>query len=184
MLNDMADGPTGQSRDRKAAIEKTEAWLATIDYPQELEVLNRWCRIMADSPGSTLQERMEAAESLTKDAIQNKMLTGAMLPPAGAVRMAIARHRTFHRGTECLIALRRWQLQNDSPPPDLAAVIKAAGMQQLPLDSYSAQPFRMTTIDGRPVIYSVGPDGKDDQGRIEWDFDAENPQGDILFRLP
>ena len=84
----------------------------------------------------------------------------------------------------CLVALRRWQLENNSPPPDLATVVKAAGLESVPIDPYCRQPLRMTTIDGRPVVYSVGLDERDDQGRIEWDFNVRNPQGDILFRLP
>ena len=85
----------------------------------------------------------------------------------------------------CLVSLRRWQLEQDTPPPDLAAAIRAAGMKEVPTDPYSGQPMRMTTIQGELVIYSVAMDGKDDRGRIDlWEnYKHGKPEGDILFRL-
>jgi hypothetical protein len=42
----------------------------------------------------------------------------------------------------------------------------------------------MTNIGGEPVIYSVGPDGKDDQGRVDvWKSSQPGKLGDLLFRL-
>ena len=40
----------------------------------------------------------------------------------------------------------------------------------------------MAIIDGEPIIYSIGKDGRDDGGRIDSDSDR-NP-GDQTFRLP
>jgi hypothetical protein len=40
----------------------------------------------------------------------------------------------------------------------------------------------MAILDGNPVIYSVGPDGKDDQAQIEWTGAPKHP-GDFIFRL-
>jgi hypothetical protein len=97
------------------------------------------------------------------------------------VSEAVTRDETYHRGTKCLLALRRWELKNTAPPADLAAVVKAAGMADVPIDPYSDQPLRMTTQAGQPVVYSVGKNGKDEQARLERDLN--NPQGDIVFRL-
>jgi len=42
----------------------------------------------------------------------------------------------------------------------------------------------MIVIEGKPLIYSVGRDGKDDQGRVEErDRNRRKWQGDIVFRL-
>ena len=48
-------------------------------------------------------------------------------------------------------------------------MVKAAGLPRVPIDPYSGQPLRMAIIDGEPVIYSVGKDGRDDGGRIDSD---------------
>ena len=57
-------------------------------------------------------------------------------------------------------------------------------MSEVPIDPYADRPMRMTFIDGRPVVYSVGLDGKDDRGLVEWDFNPDDPHGDVLFPLP
>ncbi len=90
---------------------------------------------------------------------------------------------TLLQGTKCLVALRRWQLDSDAPPPDLATLVKAAGIQEIPTDPYADQPLKMATLHDQPIIYSVGVDGKDDQGRKEWNFNPKEPQGDLVFQL-
>jgi hypothetical protein len=62
-------------------------------------------------------------------------------------------------------------------------MVKAAGMSEVPTDPYSDRPMLMTTVDDRPVIYSVGLDGKDDRALVEWNLSIKDPTGDLLFRL-
>ena len=86
------------------------------------------------------------------------------------------------RGTQCIVALRRWQLQHADAPPDLETLVNAAGMPRVPIDPYSNQPLRMGTVKGKTVIYSVGPDGKDDKAQVEWNLAPGKP-GDYIFQL-
>ena len=72
--------------------------------------------------------------------------------------------------------------KKSGPLPDLERVVLAAKLDKIPTDPFSDKPLRMTTIDGQPVIYSVGIDGKDDEGRVKMDY--ETKQGDLLFQLP
>ena len=71
--------------------------------------------------------------------------------------------------------------QPDEPPSDLEKIVQAAGMERVPIDAFSGEPFKMAVIDGEPVIYSIGPDGKDDQGALDWKNDTK--PGDALFRI-
>ena len=87
--------------------------------------------------------------------------------PRGSLSL---REEATLRGTQCLIALRRWQLEHEELPQDLDTLVKAAGMPGVPIDPYSDQPLRMTVIEGKPVIYSVGPDGKDDKALSDWEW--------------
>jgi hypothetical protein len=91
------------------------------------------------------------------------------------------RYQAALRGTQCLVALRRWQLEHSQPPKDLDTVVKAAGMPGVPIDPYCDQPLRMTLLQGEPVVYSVGEDGKDDRAMADWRFGSQ--PGDLLFRL-
>jgi hypothetical protein len=40
----------------------------------------------------------------------------------------------------------------------------------------------MAVVDGEPVVYSIGKDGRDDGGRLDSDFDRR--PGDHIYRLP
>ena len=95
---------------------------------------------------------------------------------------AFLRSQTLLRGTECLVALRRWQFEHKEPPRDLETLAKAAGMKDVPIDPYSDQPLRMTMLEGSPVVYSIGADGKDDGAKVVWDL-APNHPGDYVFRV-
>jgi hypothetical protein len=93
-----------------------------------------------------------------------------------------ARVRAAVRANECLMALKLWREHATKPPTDLEAVVKAAGLPRVPVDPYSGKPLRMAIIDGEPVIYSIGRDGRDDGGRI--DSNNDHRPGDQTFRLP
>jgi hypothetical protein len=96
---------------------------------------------------------------------------------------AIRRNQARLRGTLCLIALRRWQLEQPAAsPPDLATLVEAAGIPSVPIDPYSGQPMRLTSVAEKPVIYSVGPDGKDDKAQIESKPHTGDP-GDFVYKL-
>ena len=85
------------------------------------------------------------------------------------------------RMVRCLVAIRRWQLTDAAPPSDLEAVVRAAGMDAVPADPFGDGPIRMAWIAGEPVVYSVGSDGRDDGGRIDWNNGEQT--GDFVLRL-
>jgi hypothetical protein len=89
---------------------------------------------------------------------------------------------TFFRGTLCLVALKRWQLAHREPPTDLVTVLKEAGVGEVPVDPYSGKPFSLAVLAGKPIIYSIGPDGIDDHGEFD-NLDGRNESGDVLFQL-
>jgi hypothetical protein len=111
-------------------------------------------------------------------------LIATFLANWSAMFQAIDRHEAMHRGTLCLIALRRWQLGHTDSPSDLAGMLKDAGIDSVPTDPYSEEPLKMAVVNGQPVIYSIGEDGVDDGGMVEWDFKVQPPKGDMLIRLP
>ena len=94
----------------------------------------------------------------------------------------VQKNKANLRGTQCLVALKRWQLEHAEPPPDIETLVKAAGMPGVPTDPYSGEPYRLASVAGKQVIYSVGPDGKDNQAQIEWTPYLPDP-GDYTFRL-
>ena len=52
----------------------------------------------------------------------------------------------------------------------------------MPTDLFSHQPLRLGSVSEKTVVYSVGPDGKDDKAQVEWNFGPKRP-GDFIFGL-
>ena len=118
--------------------------------------------------------QMDTKDDLSKLVIMTCQNYEALIP-------ALGRDVAHLRGTECLVALRRWQVVEKTPPTDLLAICKAAGLPAVPIDPHSGKAMKMAVVDGSPVIYSIGIDDKDDGGLV--DSKNETVPGDILFRL-
>jgi hypothetical protein len=152
-------------------------------YANEVAALDRYFAAVL-SPANTpenfanLAVRLKAAE----ESVEKTLLVRTLIPPQAAVLGSIQRATANIRGVQCLAALKRWQLEHADAPADLSAVVKAANMPDVPLDPYSGKPLRLATVNGQPVIYSVGADGRDDQALLEWDR-YPNSSGDMVFRL-
>ncbi len=109
-------------------------------------------------------------------------LPAIVLPAARSCGEAESRAKAYVRCTMSLIALRMWMDRTHRLPTDLDDVIKAAGLPKVPVNPYSGDPLRLAIIDGKPVIYSIGKDGRDDGGKIDSNYDHK--PGDLTFRLP
>ena len=156
--------------------------LSDEDYAKEVEALNRYYAsilALAEQPDYWRDGESEIEEAVAPT-LQTTLL-GFLIPAESAVLESIRRSKARFRGTQCLVALRWWQLEHAEAPPNLETVVKAVGMSGVPLDTYSDQPLRMGRVEGKTVIYSVGPDGKDDKAQVEWDFAPRNP-GDFIFQ--
>jgi hypothetical protein len=63
------------------------------------------------------------------------------------------------------IAIRRWQLAYGRPPKQLEQLVPAF-LERLPVDYMNGQPLRYRlTPPNDWLLYSVGPDGVDNQGQ-------------------
>lgn len=106
---------------------------------------------------------------------------------------------TRRSGFRALVALRKWQLQHRDPPQSLADLFPGVPREQLPWDHYAREPLRIATFSaativprgpsqanvpaGGTLIYSVGPDGVDDQARrLVWGA-ANDEKGDLAFAM-
>jgi hypothetical protein len=98
---------------------------------------------------------------------------------------ALATTEANLHGLETLAAVRRWQITHrgavgGSLPRNLAAACREAGLKAVPIDPFSGQPMKFVVRDGRPVVYSVGKDGKDDGGTVDSKNDTQ--PGDLIYR--
>jgi hypothetical protein len=147
--------------------------------------LNDYYRTLLGFDGLPYARRIEqiGALKIAKDGDLFSITIDATLPAVQAVVQALGRMTATLRATECLVALRRWQLTHQGLHRSLESIVKEAGLKAVPIDPYDGKPMRLAVIGGEPVIYSVGKDGKDDGGLKDSDRDMR-PAGDLLYRLP
>jgi hypothetical protein len=162
--------------------------LSDDEYVKEVNVLNRVYALILELAARPNRPRPDdfrkALAPLSESVRETTLLVFLVYMPHGGLLDAldeILRAETTLRGTQCLVALRRWQFEHEALPKDLDTLVKAAGMPRVPIDPFSGQPLRMTVIERKPVIYSVGPDGKDDKAILE--SKGGNQPGDLIFRL-
>jgi hypothetical protein len=90
-----------------------------------------------------------------------------ILMPASARASEIAyRGKMHHEAALTVLALKRWRLEKDEYPPSLNELIASGFLKELPLDPYSDTPLAYKKTDGDFILYSVGPNFKDDDGEI------------------
>ncbi len=106
-----------------------------------------------------------------------------------------------------VLAIRIWQLQHKGQFPERLEALVPVVLPSLPIDPYSGQPFgfrRSHGLDvprlresltaaprkGQPaeqgscLLYSVGPDGRDDRGITFKSNDPQSQPMDIVFAIP
>jgi hypothetical protein len=63
------------------------------------------------------------------------------------------------------LAAERYRLANNRWPTSLDELCPRF-LAEIPLDPYDGKPLRLAARDDGIVIYTIGPDGKDDGGKI------------------
>jgi hypothetical protein len=159
--------------------------LANLDWEMEVAACNRVfaaCLAVAARPyHEILSGRL--TEKPNADLRAEKAVLIRLVAPAwDALLAAAARHQAQLAGTQCLVAVRRFELAHGTPPADLETAVREANMTSVPIDPYSGQPMRYRVVDGKPRVYSLGPDQKDDGGLVPWNL-APGAPGDYLFQI-
>lgn len=90
-------------------------------------------------------------------------------------------HQSELRTALAVLAVERYRLAQGAWPKALVDLVPAY-ISEVPRDPFDGQPLRYTRTEDGVVIYSVGPDGVDDQGTLS----RMNPlpaSADVGFRL-
>ncbi len=156
------------------------------ELARQVDKLNEVYRGMLGAAHATDLERIRKSNERPRslDAVDlPTRVTRGLLPAFTAFTQRLASSKARLRIAEGQVAVRRWQLGHDGElPPSLDAAAKDAGLLSVPLDPYDGRPIRFAVVDGRPTVYAIGQDGRDDGGRID---NARSPDsGDVLLRLP
>jgi hypothetical protein len=98
------------------------------------------------------------------------------IPNGARAASTCVRNETRRRLTVTAIALERYKLRHGTPPSELAALVPQF-LSAVPLDPMSGKPLRYRLNTGGFVLYSVGEDGRDDDG------DPSSPSATNKFDL-
>jgi hypothetical protein len=170
------DGRSAKQFDAQLAL------MTAADYRREAEAVNDYFRVAVEAVRLPYPRQAEKQDELARICDRGVILSAfASLPFREQVARGITRGTAARRGALCLAAVRRWQFDHTAPPPDLATAVRAAGIDPVPTDPFCDEPMRMVILDGEPVVYSVGSDGRDDKARVDWN-NGQQP-GDFIFRL-
>ena len=162
------------------------AHMTPAQMTEQVEKLNAYYRSRMALGTIPYAERMKRVDEPLPAPSSMDLLTRVtrgMLPASGSFTRSVARDEAMLQNAKGLTIVRRWQLRhNGALPPSLADAAKEAGLPSVPLDPYIAQPIRLGIIDGQPVVYCVGEDGRDDHGKK--DSTRTPTVGDVLLLLP
>jgi hypothetical protein len=113
------------------------------------------------------ERRLNAeVERLPRDIIHLKLL----LPALDRVSEAERRRHAFVRCMAVALAVERYRREHGDWPKSLAQLTPEL-IQEVPADPFDGRPLRYRQVEDGVVVYSVGPDGRDNGGR----FDREQP---------
>jgi len=101
--------------------------------------------------------------------------------PIGLIDDADRRARTNLAALQMLVALKRYEITHGHLPANLDTAAGETALKTIPTDPYSQSPLKYSVINGKPTIYSVGKDLKDDGGKVDWNLGKQ--PGDFLFVL-
>jgi hypothetical protein len=168
------------------------AGMTEADFEAQIQAINDWYRTLVRLAQVPRQQRDTGIQATDEEAMRSRSpqstgpnpVLASFFPSDPALFVAIDRFRAYHRGAQCLIALRLWRLDHDAPPGDLETATKAAGMTAAPTDPFGNGPLKMTAVNGQTVVYSIGYDGQDDMALVECDPKNGLSKGDLVFRLP
>jgi hypothetical protein len=107
------------------------------------------------------------------------MLPLLAMPAMGVADTAVTRYEAALGASVILLAAERHRRKTGAWP-ESAAAIDRAFLAEEPLDPYSGEPFRVERRDGRFLVYSVGPNLKDEHGAYDpkkWRDEVEDDVG-------
>lgn len=182
-----------QDPQQKARVQTIKAELPNATSQQYADAVaagNTYYRNLlaaAKLPYAEKQARVQSVSSLpeTKAGAPlelTRVLQTAEAPELRELILTLTRAEASERGVEAMAAVRRWQVAHKALPKDLAAACKEAGLKAVPVDPFAAsQTIKFVVLNGQPLVYSIGKDGKDDGGKV--DSKNESQPGDFTLRL-
>jgi hypothetical protein len=133
----------------------------------------------AKQPMPQPTQQLQQIERATRD---GPYLVRLLIPAMAKVGEASQRGLAQTRCGIVLLAAERYRREHRNWPASLPALVEAGYLREVPTDPYDGKPLRLRRVADGLVVYTVGPDGKDDGGKL--DPKGQYPPGtDLGMRL-
>jgi hypothetical protein len=114
------------------------------------------------------------------------LLIQILMPASARVSEIAYRGKMQHESTLTILALKRWRLEQGTYPQTLNELIANGFLKELPMDPYSDKPLVYKKTDDNFILYSVGPNFRDDNGEVAIEHGSPrrwgtSQAGDIIF---
>lgn len=116
------------------------------------------------------QERLpyQAAYTVILPSVPDDPINAALLPVFGGASIKEADVQMEDSLLTAVFALRAYQAEHDSYPENLNALVSGGYLSRVPADPFSMTgdtPLQYSRLEnGKYLLYSIGPDGRDDNG--------------------
>jgi len=117
-------------------------------------------------------------------------LIQTLMPASARVSDITYRGKMGHQSTLTVLALKRWRLEKGTYPQTLDELVAGGFLKELPMDPYSDKPLVYKKTDDNFILYSLGPNFKDDNGEVAMEHGRPRRWGTaeagdvILWPLP
>jgi hypothetical protein len=108
------------------------------------------------------------------------LFTRMLVPALSAAAKHAAEADARHQLACTALAVEKYRAKTGQPPARLDELVPGY-LDAIPKDPFDGKPLRMAVSQGGILLYSIGPDLKD-EGGAPWD--GEKHTGNITFRLP
>ena len=162
--------------DRDRGIEADTKHLVSlpdVDDPADFAMTLMMCSFQKQDREATKQWKQLDKLGRKQPNIFGKLLVSLMLPACEKVHERSVKARTEINMTRTFVAIQRFFRDNGAWPGSLAEVRSKGLLADDPSDLFDGKPVRYSRAKG--ILWSVGPDEKDDGGDAEKDFVIKLP---------
>jgi hypothetical protein len=195
LLGDFATGRSLNEQDREVPYtpfrefrREPDATLTRLFIlPGDIEVYREFmARTEHDAiePYYKVRGRIVELHTWSGEGPSQTLIASPLAPRIGSMFALAARAEAAHLDAMTASAATRYKLAHGHLPEKLADLLSDE-LAEIPKDPFDGQPLRMTINDGKWTVYSIGPDGIDDGGKVRAGWRSllhrDGEMGDVLF---
>jgi hypothetical protein len=123
-----------------------------------------YCEQLSLKTAVQRHEESDAIDDKFKELLGGNIFLGTLVPAVRRVIEIGNRLPTDVGATLTMIAIFRYKSDTGRYPQNLNQLVTAGFLKPLPIDSYSDKPLSYKKTEDNFILYSIGPDFKDDGG--------------------